>query len=87
MQVIAEDGLPGVYWLSHIQSSSHFLTAVFPGMVVFAVGVAITGAPLTIATLGAAGDDDLGIASDVNNTVGQLGGLLMIAIWPAAAGL
>ena len=77
----------GVYWLSHVQSGSQFLTAVLPGMVVFAVGLAVVGAPLTIATLGAAGDDEQGIASAVNNTVGQLAGLLMIAILPAAAGL
>lgn len=35
----------------------------------------------------AVGDDDQGIALGTNNTVGQLGGLLMIAILPAAAGL
>jgi predicted MFS family arabinose efflux permease len=77
----------GVYWLSHVQAASQFLTAVLTGLVVFAVGLAIVGAPLTTATLGAAGDDDQGIASGVNNTVGQFGGLLMIAVLPAAAGL
>jgi len=77
----------GVYWLSHVQAGSQFLTEVLPGMVVFAVGLAVVGAPLTIATLSAAGDDEQGIASGVNNTVGQLAGLLMIAILPAAAGL
>lgn len=77
----------GAYWLSHVQSGSSFLTAVLPGVVIFAIGLAMAGAPLTIATLGSAGDDDQGIASGVNNTVGQLGGLMMIAILPAAAGL
>jgi EmrB/QacA subfamily drug resistance transporter len=77
----------GVYWLSHLQSGSRFLTAVLPGLVVFAVGLAIAGAPLTTATLGAAGADEQGVASGVNNTVGQLSGLLMIAILPTAAGL
>jgi EmrB/QacA subfamily drug resistance transporter len=77
----------GVFWLSHIQAGSRFLTAVLPALIVFAVGLATTGAPLTIATLGAAPDDAQGIASGVNNTVGQLAGLLMIAILPAAAGL
>jgi EmrB/QacA subfamily drug resistance transporter len=77
----------GALWLSHIQAGSRFLTAVLPGMIVFAVGLAIAGAPLTTATLGAAPDDEQGIASGVNNTVGQLAGLLMIAILPAAAGL
>ena len=77
----------GVYWLGQVQSGSRFLTEIFPAMVVFSLGLAVVGAPLTIATLGAAGADEQGVASGVNNTVGQLGGLLMIAILPTAAGL
>jgi MFS family permease len=77
----------GVYWLGQVQSGSRFLTEIFPGMVFFSLGLAIVGAPLTIATLGAASADQQGAASGVNNTVGQLAGLLMIAILPSAAGL
>jgi hypothetical protein len=47
----------------------------------------MVGAPLTSATLGAVGESDQGVASGVNNTVGQLAGLLMIAVLPVAAGL
>lgn len=77
----------GAWWLSTLQSGSGYLTEIFPGVVVLAIGLATLGAPLTAATLGAAGDDEQGIASGVNNTVGQMGGLLMIAVLPAAAGL
>ena len=77
----------GVYLLSHVQFGSAFLTEILPGLIIFAVGLALMGAPLTTATLGAVDNDTQGIASGVNNTVGQLGGLLMIAILPAVAGL
>lgn len=77
----------GLYWLSHVQAGSTFWPDVFAGLLVFSVGLALVGAPLTIATLGAVGGDDQGIASGVNNTAGQLAGLMMIAILPAAAGL
>ena len=77
----------GAWWLSDLRSGSDYLTEILPGIVVLAVGLATLGAPLTAATLGAAGDDEQGIASGVNNTVGQMGGLLMIAVLPAAAGL
>jgi hypothetical protein len=50
-------------------------------------GMALFGPPLTTATLGALDDADQGIASGTNNAVGQLGGLLAIAVLPAAAGL
>ncbi|MEL6893226.1 MAG: hypothetical protein AAFP84_16660 [Actinomycetota bacterium] len=51
------------------------------------IGLAVLGAPLTAATLGAVGGHDQGVASGVHNTVGQLAGLLMIAVLPAVAGL
>ena len=76
-----------MFWLSGIQVGSRYLTEILPALLVFAVGLATLGAPLTSATLGAVGDDVQGIASGVNNTVGQLAGLLMIAVLPAAAGL
>ncbi len=77
----------GVWWLSLIQPGSAYLTRIFPGLAVLAVGLAVAGAPLTAATLGAVDDDDQGIASGVNTTVGQRAGLLMIAVLPAVAGL
>ncbi len=77
----------GAWWLSTLASGSGYVTEILPGLVVLAVGLAALGAPLTAAALGVAGDDEQGIASGVNNTVGQLGGLLMIAVLPAAAGL
>ena len=77
----------GTWWLSLVGAESEFLRDILPGMTVLAFGLATLGAPLTSATLGAAEDHDQGIASGVNNTVGQLAGLLMIVVLPAVAGL
>lgn len=77
----------GIWWLSVVGADSEFTTQVLPGVIVLAMGLAILGAPLTSATLSAVSEDDQGIASGVNNTVGQLAGLLMIVVLPAVAGI
>jgi len=77
----------GVWWLSFMDGDTQFLTQILPGLIILSIGLAMLGAPLTSATLGSVGERDQGIASGVNNTVGQLSGLLMIAILPAVSGL
>jgi len=77
----------GLWMLSGIGPGSGLLADVVPGLVVVACGTALFGPPLTTATLGALDDTDQGIASGANNAVGQLGGLLAIAVLPAAVGL
>jgi EmrB/QacA subfamily drug resistance transporter len=77
----------GTWWLGGIGLGDEYLMEILPPMVTFSVGLAMVGAPLTTATLGAIGSHDQGVASGVNNTVGQLAGLLMIAVLPVAAGL
>jgi EmrB/QacA subfamily drug resistance transporter len=77
----------GLWLLSGIGPGSGLLSEVLPGLLVVACGTALFGPPLTSATLGALDDADQGIASGTNNAVGQLGGLLAIAVLPAAAGL
>lgn len=56
-------------------------------LAVFAAGMAMFTAPLAAATMGALSDEDQGIASGVNNAMGQLAGLLAIIVLPALAGL
>ncbi len=60
---------------------------VLPGMVVFALGLALLVSPLTAAVLGAAPERLAGVASGVNNAVARAGSLLAIAALPAAVGL
>ena len=67
---------PGSYW-----------TQVFPAVLLFAVGLTITVAPLTATAMGAAPPEHSGVASAVNNVVARAAGLLAVAVLPLLAGL
>ncbi len=66
---------PGSYW-----------TQVFPAVLLFAIGLAITVAPLTATAMGAAPPEHSGVASAVNNVVARAAGLLAVAVLPLLAG-
>jgi MFS family permease len=66
----------GGYWLT-----------VFPGVVVFGLGLSITVAPLTATVLAAAGPERAGIAAAVNNDVARAAGLVAVATLPLVAGI
>jgi hypothetical protein len=72
---------------ARIRPGASYWTTVLPGAVVFGLGLALTVAPLTATVLAAAGKDDLGIASGVNNAAARLAGLLAIAVLPALVNL
>ncbi len=67
---------PGSYW-----------TQVFPAVLLFAFGLAVTVAPLTATAMGAAPAEHSGIASAVNNVVARAAGLFAVAVLPLLAGL
>jgi hypothetical protein len=56
-----------------------YWTQLFPGIVLFAVGLSATVAPLTAAILGSISEQQSGIGSAVNNAVSRVAGLLGIA--------
>ena len=60
---------------------------VLPGMIVFALGLALLVSPLTAAVLAAAPDRFAGVASGINNAVARAGSLLAVAALPALVGL
>jgi EmrB/QacA subfamily drug resistance transporter len=62
--------------------SSYWLS-IFPAVVILAVGLALTVAPLTTAVLSALGPEHAGIASGVNSALSRFGGLVAVAILPA----
>jgi EmrB/QacA subfamily drug resistance transporter len=53
-----------------------YLSEVLPALLVFAVGLSMTVAPLTAAVLAGAGAEQSGIASGVNNAIARVAGLL-----------
>jgi EmrB/QacA subfamily drug resistance transporter len=53
---------------------------ILPALLVFAVGLSLTVAPLTTTVLADAGPGDAGVASGVNNAVARVAGLLAIAV-------
>jgi MFS family permease len=77
----------GLWMLSGIGPDSTLLSGVMPGILVLALGMATFTAPLVAATFGALDHADQGVASGVNNAMGQLAGLLAVAVLPAVAGL
>ena len=77
----------GIALLIRSPGSSSYVTGVLPAMLVFAIGLTITVAPLTTTALGAAPAEHAGIASAINNYVARVGSLLAVAVLPAVAGI
>jgi EmrB/QacA subfamily drug resistance transporter len=57
----------------------NYWTQVLPGVVVFAVGLTMTVAPLTAAILGSIPTEESGIGSAINNAISRIAGLISIA--------
>ena len=77
----------GLLLLLPIGPDAAYLTSVFPGVMVFAVGLTLLVAPLTTAVLGAAPNSQSGIASGINNAVARTASLLAVAALPPIAGI
>jgi EmrB/QacA subfamily drug resistance transporter len=56
-----------------------YLSEVFPPLLVFALGLSMTVAPLTATVLADADEHNAGIASGVNNALARMAGLLAVA--------
>ena len=77
----------GLALLVRSTSSGSYALGVLPAVLVFALGLAITVAPLTMTALAAAPVERAGIASAVNNYVARVGSLLAVAVLPSLAGI
>jgi len=77
----------GLALFTRIGEGASYVTDVLPGVLVFALGMSITVAPLNVTVLSAAGADRAGVASAINNTVARVAGLLAVAVIPVVAGI
>jgi EmrB/QacA subfamily drug resistance transporter len=77
----------GLALLSGVAAGDSYVADVLPGILVFALGLSLTVAPLTSTVLAAASERRAGVASAINNTVARVAGLLAVAVIPVAVGL
>jgi EmrB/QacA subfamily drug resistance transporter len=74
----------GLLLFQRIGVHVHYISDVLPGLLVFALGLSMTVAPLTAAVLAGAESSQAGIASGVNNAIARVAGLLGTAAVGAA---
>ena len=77
----------GLALLTRATYAGSYWTQVFPAVLLFAIGLTITVAPLTATAMGAAPPEHSGVASAINNVVARAAGLLAVAVLPLLAGL
>lgn len=71
----------GFVWLSFVpENDPSYWRDIMPGLIVMAVGMAASVAPLTGAVLASAGDAKSGVASGVNNAISRIAGLVATAL-------
>jgi EmrB/QacA subfamily drug resistance transporter len=69
----------GLVLLQRIDATPDYFTDVFPGLLVFSLGLSATVAPLTATVLADADEQNAGIASGINNAVARVASLLAVA--------
>jgi predicted MFS family arabinose efflux permease len=77
----------GMVLYVRVDAGSSYLSDVLPAVLVFALGLSCTVAPLTATVLAAAPEHQVGVASAVNNDVARTAGLLAVAVLPGLAGI
>ncbi len=77
----------GLALLVRVGAHASYLADLLPGLLVFALGLSVTVAPLTATVLAAAPAHQVGVASAINNDVARAAGLLAVAVMPSLAGI
>lgn len=70
----------GFFLMARVTLPIHYTSKLLPGILLFALGLATTVAPLTAAVLGNIQQNYSGIASAVNNAISRIAGLIAIAV-------
>jgi EmrB/QacA subfamily drug resistance transporter len=77
----------GIFLLLRLGSHVTYATDLLPALLLFALGLSMTVAPLTATVLAGADESDAGIASAINNAVARVAGLIGVsAVGVAIAG-
>ena len=69
-----------LYWYTRIPVDGHYWPDLLPAYLVFALGMAFTFIPVSIAALAGVGQDQAGLASGLMNTSQQIGGAVGVAL-------
>ena len=69
----------GLLWMAQLDADVDYFTELFPGVMIFAVGLSATVAPLTATVLSAVDESLAGVASGANNAIARVAGLVAIA--------
>jgi EmrB/QacA subfamily drug resistance transporter len=77
----------GALLLGRIGIGADYVMDILPGVIVFGLGLSLTVAPLTSASLAAVEDRYSGVAVGVNNAVARASQLLAVPLLPILAGL
>jgi MFS family permease len=77
----------GLALFARIDSDGGYLAQVLPAVVVFALGIATTVAPLTTTAMASAPPEHAGVASAINNDVARTANLIAVAVLPPIAGI
>jgi hypothetical protein len=70
----------GLIWMGQLDAHVDYFTDLLPAVLVFALGLSMTVAPLTNTVLGAVPQNHAGVASGTNNAISRIAGLLAIAL-------
>ncbi len=70
----------GILLLLRTGIKTSYVTDLLPALLVFALGLSMTVAPLTAAVLAEADERDAGIASAINNAVARVAGLVGVSV-------
>jgi len=77
----------GLLLLTGVEPGDSYLSAVFPGVVVFGAGLVLVASPITATALAGADESHAGIASGVNNAIARVAQLLAVAVVPVLVGI
>jgi EmrB/QacA subfamily drug resistance transporter len=73
-------GGAGLFMLRYAGADPNYWTDVMPWLLLFALGLSMTVAPLTVTVLSSVSEHHAGVASGVNNATARIAGLIAIAV-------